>query len=181
MEIFKKHIHTPPHLFQSDAKYFITAATYKRRPFLRSPETKNRLFSSMKKGFADFGWVLEDWVILNNHYHLMAHSPENAISLSRMLGEIHRFNALWIKKNVPDSEKADPIWYNYRDTCITHDRSYFARLNYIWYNPVKHGYVENAEDWEFGSFFHRIQEDKEYLERIREQYAFDQVRVPDEY
>jgi putative transposase len=26
------------------------------------------------------------------------------------------------------------------------------RFNYIHYNPVKHGYVQNPEDWEFSSY-----------------------------
>ena len=34
-------------------------------------------------------------------------------------------------------------------------------INYIHYNPVKHGYVKNVKDWKYSSF-HKLVEDKFY-------------------
>jgi putative transposase len=39
------------------------------------------------------------------------------------------------------------------------ERHYFATLNYIHHNPVKHGYVTKWQDWPFSS-------GREYLEKI---------------
>jgi len=36
MEEYKEYKHNPPHLFRSDAKYFITGATYEKKYFLLS-------------------------------------------------------------------------------------------------------------------------------------------------
>ena len=36
---------------------------------------------------------------------------------------------------------AAQIFYNYWNTCINFEKSYFTRINYFWNNPVKHGYV----------------------------------------
>ena len=135
-EIYKEYQHNPPHLFRSGAKYIITGATYEKKHWLKSDEAKERLLKSIKKGFDQYGWTLEDWVILDNHYHLMGDAPDDATTLSLLIKDIHRFIALWIKKNVPESKDAEIVMYNYWDTCITYEKSYFARLNYIWYNPV---------------------------------------------
>ena len=169
-EVYKKYQHNPPHLFRPGAKYIITGATYEKRHWLKSDEAKERLLKSIYIGFNQYRWMLEDWVILDNHYHLMGDAPEDAKTLSLLINDIHKFIALWIKKNVTEAENAEIIMYNYWDTCITFEKSYFARLNYIWYNPVKHGYVEDAKDWRFGSYFKRIKAEQKEIDALRKNY-----------
>lgn len=181
MEEYKKYLHNPPHLYRSQSKYFITGATYKKKHFLVSDKTKDRVFYSLYKGFNESGWEIEDWVILHNHYHLMVNAPENAESLSAIIRDIHKFTAMWIKKNMHESKNDEKIWWNYWDTCITYERSYFSRLNYLWNNPVKHGLVKKAEDWKYGSYYYRYQKEKEYLQNLRKNYPFDKVKVKDDF
>jgi len=135
----------------------------------------------MRKGFSDEGWTIEDWVILDNHYHLMVNSSENPNQLGSIIKEIHRFNSLWIRKNVPETDNEEIILYNCWDTCITYVKSYYSRLNYIWYNPVKHGYVKNPEDWVHGSCYYRIKNEEEYLKRIFMKYPFDKLDIKDDF
>jgi putative transposase len=178
---FKKYLHNPPHLFVPNTKYFITARIYNKLHLLKTKESKKQLFNILGKGFLKRKWIIEDWVILNNHYHLMVDSGENSDELPDIIKEIHKFSALWIKKNVSDAKHINKIWHNYWDTCITYERSYFARLNYIWNNPVKHGYIERPEDWEFGSYRERFEREKEYLARINKNYPSDKVKIYDDY
>lgn len=70
--------------------------------------------------------------------------------------------------------------YNYWDKCITFDKSYFTRLNYIWYNPVKHGYVTSPEQWFWGSFYQRFKDDYEETIRIINTYPCDKVKEKDD-
>jgi len=181
MEIYKTYKHNPPHLFRSEAKYFITASTYLRKSFLKLDSAKERLLYSIQRGFSENGWLLEDWVVLNNHYHLMADAQNNALNLSRIMRDIHKFTALWMKKNITGLDKEAHIWYNYWDTCITYEKSYFARLNYIWHNPTKHGYVEDAADWKFGSYYLRMKNEKGLLVEIGKKYPCDKVKVKDNF
>ena len=39
------------------------------------------------------------------------------------------------------------VWHNYWDTKLTYEKSYFARLNYVHQNPVKHGLVRVANQY----------------------------------
>ena len=192
-EIYKEYQHNPPHLFRSGAKYIITGATYEKKHWLKSDEAKQRLFKSITIGFSHYGWTLEDWVILDNHYHLMGDAPEDATTLSLLIKDIHRFTALWIMKNVECADhvgteltrathsKSKKIWHNYWDTCITYEKSYFARLNYIWYNPVKHGYVEDAGDWKFGSYYERLKAEREEMEKLQKKYPWNKFKVKDDF
>jgi len=178
---YKTYPHNPPHLFLSDCKYFITAATFNKVRWFQQPEAKLHLLSSIQKGFGDFNWTLEDWVILDNHYHLMLQSPENPLDLPEIIREIHRFTAIWVKKNVAAAKQTGQIWHNYWDKCLTFEKAYFARVNYIWYNPVKHGYVEDAAKWEFGSYAERISADEDYCKRFQATYPCDRVKEKDDF
>lgn len=179
--IYKVYEHNPPHLFIPNAKYFITGTTYQKKMWFKDNKTKEQLLNSISIGFDKYGWIMEEWVILDNHYHLMGNAPDDSGTLPVMMKGIHKFTALWIKKNIPDAKGAERIMYNYWDTCITFEASYFARLHYIWHNPVKHGYVKNAEEWVFGSYSRRGEQDKEWLGKIKANYPCDKVNVNDDY
>jgi putative transposase len=181
MEIYKTYKHNPPHLVISNSKYFITGAIDQKRMLLQSDEAKLRLIRSLKQGLNSYGWKLEEWVVLHNHYHLMAESPDKADSLSGIMRDIHKFTAMWMRKNIQAATGLEKIWWNYWDTCLTYERSYFTRLNYLWYNPQKHGVIANAEEWTFGSLYDRIREDERYIRTIRENYPFDSVEVRDDF
>jgi putative transposase len=181
MEIYKTYKHNPPHLFRSNFKYFITGAIYQKRLLLKSDEAKKRLIHSLERGLNSKGWKLEEWVVLHNHYHAMAHSPANASSLSGIMRDIHKFTAMWIRKNIQDADGLEKIWWNYWDTCITYERSYYPRLNYLWYNPQKHGVIDRAEEWAFGSFYLRIREDAQYFRMLRGRYPFEDVKIRDDF
>jgi REP element-mobilizing transposase RayT len=70
-DTFKTYAHYPPHLFVASGKYFITGSTYLKKPFLKNDEAKGSLLHSIKKGFDDKEWNLEEWFILDNHYQIM--------------------------------------------------------------------------------------------------------------
>ena len=176
---YKTYAHAPPHLYRPGAKYFITASTF-RKIKLFDGKAKEKLLSSLLRSCNNHGWKLEDWVILDNHYHLMLNAPENKMNLSRFVSEYHKFTAMFIKKNNPKAIGLPKIFSNYWDTCVNYERSYYARLNYIYYNPVKHGYVEKAKDYKWGSFYFRYREEKGYIEELREKFPFDEVNIKDD-
>lgn len=93
----------------------------------------------------DFGWQLEAWAVFSNHYHFVAHSPVNepdASSLRAMLSLLHEKTAKWV--NRLDRAPGRKVWFNYRETRLTFQKSYLARLNYTHQNAVKHKLVAVA-------------------------------------
>lgn len=111
----------------------------------------------------------------------MLEAGNNACDLLSIMNEVHKFSALWLSKNIQEAKNVDKIWHNYWDSCITYEHSYFARLNYVWYNPVKHGYVKNAEEWEFGSYYERFKKDEEYIRSIVTQFPCDKAKIKDDF
>lgn len=130
----------------------------------------------------DFGWQLEAWAVFANHYHFVAHSPpdkDDASNLSDMLSVLHVKTAEWINKL--DKTPGRQVWFNFRDTRLTHQRSYLARLNYVHQNAVKHGLVPVANQYPFCSaaWFERMAS----AAMVKSIYRFktDRISVPDEF
>ena len=111
----------------------------------------------------------------------MLESSEKPETLSDLMGNIHRYSAIWINKNVEFEKSYDKVWHNYWDKCLTYERSYITRLNYIWQNPVKHKLVGDAKDYEFGSYFQRFKLERDYLENIKKLYPCDNLLEDDNF
>ena len=74
--MLKKRPHTPAHLFVDNAAYFITSAIHQKRPLLRAEAVKQQLLATIESCFHEKSWRLEHWVILDDHYHLLAMSDK---------------------------------------------------------------------------------------------------------
>ncbi len=168
-------------MFRPNGKYFITGATYLKTKYFTSDVEKSIVFECIYHGCEKYKWHLEDWVILDNHYHVMLNAPENADSLSKMMKEIHVFASMRLRKQNESLRVERKIFHNYWDSCISFDRSYYSRLNYIYANPVKHGYVQFPEEYEWGSYKLRLEKSAEYLKELQEKYLCDKVKVADEF
>lgn len=148
--VFKSALHNPPHWFSAKATYMLTASIYQSSNVIYSPERKNAWRNSFFEAAKLYSWHIIAWVVLHNHYHAMVESPENASSLSMFIGSYHKFTA----RQWNDEEK-DPgrkVWWNYWDTCIRSEKDFYHRLRYIFWNPVKHGLVDNPRDYPFSNY-----------------------------
>jgi putative transposase len=100
------------------------------------------------------GWQLEAWAVLSNHYHFVGHSQPAgegaAISLGNLLQKLHSLSTKEANRREGKPGRSR-LWQNYRETLITFQSSYLARLNYVHQNPVHHGLVTDARDWKWGS------------------------------
>lgn len=70
------------------------------------------------------------------------------------------------------------IWQRrFWEHCIRDEQDFVHHVDYIHYNPVKHGYVEKASQWEYSSIHQYIQKgflDKEWgvaLDRFKEEFG----------
>lgn len=174
--------HAPLHQLAASGTYFVTASTYLKAHRFRGADRLAVLHRGLLKVAAGFRWHLEAWAVFSNHYHFVAHSPPDqptAESLPAMLSELHKKTALWV--NRLDHAPGRQVWFNYRETRLTFQRSYLARLNYVHQNPVKHGLVRVASEypWCSARWFERTAS----AAQVKKIYRFkvDQVRVEDEF
>ncbi|NJN79903.1 MAG: transposase [Anaerolineales bacterium] len=141
--------HRPPHLYLDNAWYFITASALNKNKILTTPEHLTIWSVSFKELVLEFKIKLIAWVILANHYHLLL-MPNTSNDIGNFMKRLNGSTSY--KLNKIDNQQGRTIWYSYWDTCIRSEKDFWTRFNYIHYNPVKHGYVDNPEDWEFSSY-----------------------------
>ncbi len=149
-EIFKRAPHNPPHLFLPNALYMLTASIYQRVPLIESPERKREWIVAFQKAAEIHGWQIIAWVVLHDHYHAIVQSPEKAETLPEFISSFHKFTAR--KWNDKDKLNGRKVWWNYWDTCIGAEPEYYHRLRYIFWNPVKHGLVEDPKKYLFSNY-----------------------------
>ena len=147
---FKRATHNPPHWFQANTIYMLTASIYQGEHVIHSPERKIVWRDSFIEAAKLYSWHIIAWVVLRNHYHAMVASPENPSSLSKFTASYYKFTSR--KWNEENDSRGRKVWWNYWDTCIRSEKDYYNRLQYIFWNPVKHGLVENPEDYPFSSY-----------------------------
>jgi len=86
-----------------------------------------------------YDWHFEAWAVFSNHYHFVAHSPEDVGTLRKFISRLHTETAIYV--NRLDQKPGRKIWHNFWETQITYEKSYLARLHYVHQNAVKHGLV----------------------------------------
>jgi len=148
--------HTPPHFDEGVNTYMLTAACFEHQRILSTDSRLNEFSEALVCGVeADIKGKLYAWVILRNHYHLLA---ELDLAIFRQwVGRLH--NGKSTQWNREDGTPGRKVWYRFSDRRIRNYRHLYASLNYIHFNPVKHKYVYNAGDWPWSSIH-------EYLERL---------------
>ena len=174
--------HAPEHRLSESGTYFVTAGTYRKEHHFRGASRLGVLCRGLLKVASDFGWRMEAWAVFSNHYHFIAHSPKvegGAENLSRMLGTLHEKTAKWIDRI--DGTPGRKVWHNFRETRLTYERSYFARLNYTHQNAVKHGLVAVAHlyPWCSATWFEQTASSAQ----VKTIYKFmtDTINIHDEY
>ena len=148
--------HRPPHLYVDDAWYFITASAVNKARILSTDVHFNLWIKTFKDLIAEFNAQLAAWVILSNHYHFLF-LPSHGLDLGKFMKRLNGSTAYQL--NALDNMRGRNVWYTYWDTCIRGERDFLTRFNYIHYNPVKHGYVQQPEDWRYSSYHQYASDD----------------------
>ena len=104
---------------------------------------------------------IDAWVVLPEHMHCIVTLPEGDSDFS------NRIKAIKIRfvRNIPATERRSRtriargergIWQRrFWEHAIRNDTDYARHMDYVHYNPVKHGHVVFARDWPY-STFHRL-------------------------
>ena len=149
--IFKTGNHTPVHLFRTNAMYMLTASIYGNEHLMKTGVRKAEWRDSFYKAAEIYQWIIIAWVVLSNHYHAILRSPaDTEKSIDKFVASYHKFTVR--KWNHEDGQSGRPVWWNYYDTCNRDRREFFTKLNYVHWNPVKHGLVRRPEEYAFSSY-----------------------------
>jgi putative transposase len=135
----------------SNQAVFITAVCHKCRPVLANEQEKTLLLAVMREIKAEIPFRLLAYVILNDHFHCLIR-PEADSDFSRIVQSVKlRFTHRWKRKQAVETSVT--LWQRrFWDHVILDSTDLQQHLDYIHYNPVKHGYVTDPADYPWSSF-----------------------------
>ena len=157
----------------------VTAATYRKQHFFDTPSKLDLHQDTLFQLASRYGWLLQAWAVLPNHYHFVALTPSDPASLRRFINHLHSATAREL--NRIDQAPGRKVWFQYWDSPITFEKSYLARLNYVHRNAVHHGLVADpvAYKWCSAAWFQRTA-DRAFFRTV---WAFpcDRLSVADDF
>jgi len=109
------------------------------------------LFSIFHKVKKQRPFRLNGWVVMPNHLHCIWTLPEDDSDYS---GRWRLIKTAFTKYCRQDSGLNEmPVWQaRYWEHTIRNSADFKNHLDYIHYNPLKHGFVQRVMDWPFSSF-----------------------------
>ena len=151
--------------------FFFTLVTYERRPFLTDPISLRLLRQAWREETRSRSFDLEAICLMPDHLHFIMRLPEDDSNYSIRISAIKaRFTKSILKSNNNDTKccalkrgKGErTVWqHRFWEHMIRDEDDFRCHVEYIHYNPVKHGLVSNVKDWPWSSF-HRYVRDGIY-------------------
>lgn len=132
---------------------FVTMVTNKRTPIFANENNIKMLLRTFTEVQCIKKCDIFSYVVLPDHMHLILRSYK--YQTGQILHSLKRNFTLNWKKINQGSIYIDQknLWQErFWEHVINYDREFINHLNYIFNNPVKHGYVESPNDWPYSSF-----------------------------
>jgi putative transposase len=146
--------------FLPGASYFFTLVTERRRPILASASAVEVLRSAFRSVRKTRPFEVDAIVVLPDHLHCIWTLPPGDADFSTRWRLIKtRFTkqcdpALRAEANSARAAKCEQaVWqHRYWEHLLRDETDYTRHVEYIHYNPVKHGLVSSAMEWPYSSF-----------------------------
>lgn len=150
------------------ACYFFTVVSYKRRKILCLPEVRSALHQAIINVRQDMPFDIVAWVLLPDHMHCIWTLPVGDDNYSARWSRIKRFVSQQCRHLVVDEvsrslqrKREVGFWQRrFWEHKIRDDDDLHNHLNYIHFNPVKHGYCQYAEQWQWSTLLRYIAQGK---------------------
>jgi putative transposase len=136
--------HRPLHLYANEAFYWITAATLYHKRYLTCVASKSNFVSELYASAETWQVEVIAWTLMDDHWQRMI-KVEDGRNLSRFLGRLHSGSSRFV--NERDGALGRHVWHQYWDTFLNTEGHFWSRINYTWWNPVRHGYCASPEEW----------------------------------
>lgn len=150
--------------YHPGGSYFFTLVAADRRPILQSGEAVEILRKSFRQVMKKYPFSVDAAVILPDHLHCIWTLPSDDKDFSTRW----RLIKTWFTKHCPKDLRGEisasrrkkneqAIWqHRFWEHLLRNELDYRHHVEYIHYNPVKHGYVTQPCYWPYSSFQHYV-------------------------
>ena len=148
--------------------FFFTVVTENRAPFLCDDRARGILRESIETCRQKWPMMIEAIVLLPDHLHTIWTLPGDDSDYSRRWAWIKKeFTKAWLAGHGKEQPRSDSrianrrrgVWQRrFWEHAIRSDDDLINHVDYIHYNPVKHGLAKCPHDWRYSSFHRYVAE-----------------------
>lgn len=155
--------------YTKGATYFFTLVAYNRRKILCESDFLQAFKDSIRQIQQQYPFEIIAWVQLPDHLHCIWKMPINDANFSMRWSQIKRLTTqacpqyhLPIKdlsrSKIKRNERG--IWQRrFYEHEIKDEADFIRYMDYLHYNPVKHGLVKMVVHWPYSSFHRYVKQD----------------------
>ncbi len=152
--------------YKHSIHHVITRCNNKAFLIRNNPDFENykRILKACKE---KYGFLLHDYVIMNNHVHLLI-KLEEIENISMIMHSINRWYARWYNELY---ERKGHFWEDrFYAELIKDDMQLLAAMRYIDLNPVRTGLCKDPIEWHFSGARHYLKCEEDDLIDMPETY-----------
>lgn len=149
---------------EAGALYFFTVVSHGRRSLLTRPELRLSLRRAIQAVRQRHPFAIHGWVLLPDHLHCLWQLPQDDADFGRRWSMIKRK----VSQDFPDGAALSlsrqlrgerGIWQRrFWEHLIRGEDDYRRHMDYLHWNPVRHGLVARVADWPWSSFHRLVRE-----------------------
>ena len=141
--------------------YFFTLVTYRRRPILCDEPVRAALRAAFERVRIRLPFHIDAIVLMPDHLHCIWTLPDGDVNFAARWSQIKHHVAFTCWQTygnftvtaAQQRRREAPIRQRkYWEHRIRDERDMEKHIDYIHYNPVKHGLAASAATWEYSSF-----------------------------
>ena len=142
--------------------YFFTVVTYRRRPMFADDSARRILGCSFREAQKARPFDMVALCLLPDHFHCIWQLPEGDKDFSTRMSHVKAtFTRHYLANGGVEGVRCvsrkrtreAAVWQRrFRDHAIRDDEDFRRHVDYIHYNPVKHGLATRPADWEWSTF-----------------------------
>ena len=155
--------------YTKGATYFFTLVAYDRRPIFCERDFLQAFRESIKQVQQQYPFEIIAWIQLPDHLHCIWKMSTDGTNYSQCWSRIKRLTTQACpqyhlpheslsQSSIDRNEKG--LWQRrFHEHQINSEEDFIKHIDYIHYNPVKHGLAKRAADWNHSSFHRYVKSD----------------------
>jgi len=153
---------------RTGSTYFFTLVTFGRQPILCLPPIPSALRRALENVRVTRPFHIDAWVLMPDHMHCIWTLPDGDVdystrwsliknSVSRFAGLPERSATTTSVSRIKHRDAA--IWQRrFYEHQIRDELDFERHVDYVHFNPVRHGHAASAADWPYSTFHRYVRE-----------------------
>jgi putative transposase len=146
------------------ATHFFIVNTYHRKALLTHPQIRTALHEAIERVREQLPFKIDAWVLLPDHLHAIWTLPAGDAAYGKRWGmiksQVSRRCAHIVEPSRAESRikrhEIDFWQRRFWEHQIRNDLDYERHVDYVHFNPVKHGLVTQVSQWPYSTFHRHV-------------------------